>query len=363
MFELRLTKLAEDKKSDEITFYGVMRPLEKFEDEKEIFADTAKRLEDSLAASHQGIWQWLAAMRRATLINSHIGLVDDEKHEISFDENSFLERVHPKNRARVQLTWNHFLKSGEDYYQDEYRICNKDEKYIWVNAKGKVMERKEDGTPLRVAGTINDINEEKENRETIRVQTQKLVDYAFMNSHLLRGPVTSIIGLVDLLFEENTDENLQKLKEVSEQLDKTIHDINDMVSETGQNLQLPSAQISNISLISKDSLKSLILKTTLEQLHANIDLNVNTNTQDYLLAMPHAQQSDLVILDEDSCDDIPEYLTEYEKKYSETPVYILASKFHLEMIAQLNQFDSVKGIILKSTDHSGILRFIENLSQ
>ena len=363
MFELRITKLGRDRKKEESTFFGVMRPLEKFEDKNEIFTDTAKRLEDSLAASKQGIWQWLATMRHHTLINSHIGLVDNEKHEISFDEKSFIKRVHPKDRARVQLTWNHFLKNDDDYYQDEYRICNKDEKYIWVNAKGKVMERKEDGTPLRVAGTINDINEEKENQETIRVQTQKLVDYAFMNSHLLRGPVTSIIGLVDLLFEENTDENLQKLKEVSEQLDKTIHDINDMVSETGQNLQLPSAQISNISLISKDSLKSLILKTTLEQLHANIDLNVNTNTQDYLLAMPHAQQSDLVILDEDSCDDIPEYLTEYEKKYSETPVYILASKFHLEMIAQLNQFDSVKGIILKSTDHSGILRFIENLSQ
>ncbi|MGB6037767.1 MAG: hypothetical protein WBG42_15945, partial [Cryomorphaceae bacterium] len=145
--------------------------------------------------------------------------------------------------------------------------------------------------------------------------------------------------------------------------DKAIHDINDMIAETEQHVQLPSSQISSVSLISKDNLKSLILKATLEQLHANIDLSVNANSRDYLLSIPHTHKSDLVILDEDSCDDIPEYLTEYEKKYSDTPIYILASKFHLEMISQLNQFKSVKGIILKSADHSGLLRFIENLTQ
>lgn len=362
IYELRLTRLTDAKSRDKTRFYGVIRPLEKFEVKKEIFADTAKKLEDSLAASHQGIWQWLAALDRATLINTHIGLSQNEETEVSFEESSFLDRVYPRDRVRVGLTWRHFLEGNDDYYHDEYRILNKNDIYIWVSSKGKVMERKSDARPLRIAGTISDISEEKENREIILRQTQKLVDYAFMNSHLFRGPVTSIIGLVDLILEEKNFENVLKLKDVAEQLDRTIHQINQMITETGKEFRLTKANVSHISLISNDNLKNLILKASLEHYQPNIELSVNENHQEYLLTNPQSQLSDLVILDEESCDDVMEFLNNYEKKEPKIPIYLLVAKLDLSMIEQLNQFSSVQGIILKSGDHRRLLEFIENLN-
>ncbi|HKK38391.1 MAG TPA: PAS domain-containing protein, partial [Cryomorphaceae bacterium] len=300
-YELRLTRLSDGNKKQD-RFYGVMRPLEKFEPKNEVFADTALRLQDSLAASRQGIWQWLSVMNRATILDKYIGLSKTGKSEVAFDESSFLEKVYPRDRMRVRLTWRHFLKGNDDYYFDEYRICNKDDEFIWVCAKGKVMERKTDGSPLRIAGTISDINDEKEKQEIILRQTQKLIDYAFMNSHLLRGPATSIIGLVDLLMEENNRENLVQLKVVSAQLDEAIHKINDMIAETRSNFQLTPSKVSKISLISNDSLKSLIFQASLKQYREKIELNLNENHPDSLLSHQDKVNTDLVIFDEKCCD-------------------------------------------------------------
>jgi len=363
LYELRLTRLPHEADAEKDKFYGVMQPLENIEVDNEMFTNTTLKLHDSLAASHQGIWQWLSTMNRATMIDQYIGITKNEMSEVAFDESSFLDRVYPRDRARVELTWKHFLAGHGDYYNDEYRICNKEDKFIWVCSRGKVMERKTDGSPLRVTGTISDISDDKEKQEIILRQTQKLVDYAFMNSHLLRGPASSIIGLVDLLKLENCPENLAHLKKATAQLDDAIHEINEMIEETGSHFKLPDAKVSKISLISNDSLKSLILMASLEHYRDNVELSVNDLQGDNLEILPGHESTDLVICDENCCDDIYDFLKKYESKYPTTPMYILAERLDVAMIDKLNHFSFVNGIILKYKDHRGILKFIENLSR
>jgi len=362
LYELRLTRLAKGSDAENVKFYGVMQPLEKIQVDNEVFTNTSSKLQDSLAASHQGIWQWFSAMNRATMIDQYIGITKNEKSEVAFDESLFLDRVYPRDRARVELTWKHFLAGSSDYYIDEYRICNKEDKFIWVCSRGKVMERNTDGSPLRVTGTISDINDEKEKQEIILRQTQKLVDYAFLNSHLLRGPASSIIGLVDLLQKENCPENLSHLKEATAQLDDAIHEINDMIQETGRCFNLPESKVSKITLISNDSLKRLVLKASLEHYRDNVELITNELQGEDLSIISNYEATDLVIFDENCCDDISDFLKKYESQFRETPIYILAEKLDITMIEKLNQFSLVNGIILKYRDHRGILKFIENLS-
>jgi tetratricopeptide (TPR) repeat protein len=74
----------------------------------------------------------------------------------------------------------------------------------------------------------------KERTEELEEQNKKLMEYAFINSHVLRGPVSRIIGLINL-FEHaeimETSEIVSLLKKSSEELDMVVQKITEALHE------------------------------------------------------------------------------------------------------------------------------------
>lgn len=79
-------------------------------------------------------------------------------------------------------------------------------------------------------------------REMVRLRTsdleqqnKQLAEYAFINAHHLRGPLTQIQGLLELLENVSSDEErmeyLSMLRTSTERLDKVIHEIRDAVEK------------------------------------------------------------------------------------------------------------------------------------
>ncbi len=87
---------------------------------------------------------------------------------------------------------------------------------------------------------INESLEEKVRERTITLekQNEQLSEYAFINAHLLRKPLATILGLIDIIEEAKDDpETLQELiaylKLTSNELDNIIHRISEAV-ESGK---------------------------------------------------------------------------------------------------------------------------------
>lgn len=78
---------------------------------------------------------------------------------------------------------------------------------------------------------INEHLEERvhERTRTLEEQNQQLTEYAFINSHLLRAPLSRILGLTNLLYESELSnherELVSHLHESGRQLDEIIHKI------------------------------------------------------------------------------------------------------------------------------------------
>jgi light-regulated signal transduction histidine kinase (bacteriophytochrome) len=53
----------------------------------------------------------------------------------------------------------------------------------------------------------------RERTHELEVQNEKLTEYDFINSHLLRAPLARILGLADLLCLENTSVSDRELIE------------------------------------------------------------------------------------------------------------------------------------------------------
>jgi signal transduction histidine kinase len=89
---------------------------------------------------------------------------------------------------------------------------------------------------------VFELNEVLEHRVTERTQeltnrNKILSDYAYMNAHLLRTPVSRIKGLIDLFRITEDPQEKEKVQEIllqsAEDLDKVVRSINDRLTEKG----------------------------------------------------------------------------------------------------------------------------------
>ena len=81
--------------------------------------------------------------------------------------------VHPDDLPRVQKLLQEHIVGHADIYDSEHRIRGANGDWVWVRSRGKVVERDESGSPLRMAGTARDITAirraERERRVALEV--------------------------------------------------------------------------------------------------------------------------------------------------------------------------------------------------
>ncbi|WP_022836911.1 PAS domain S-box protein [Salisaeta longa] len=126
----------------------------------------------------------------------------DAQATITFE--GFMARVHPDDRARLRMQQRHAIDSG-DTLDVEYRICRPDGETRIVHERGAV-DTAQDGTPLRLTGTVLDITERKRReeeliaaKETAEEMNQLKSAFLANMSHEIRTPLTSIIGFAEAL--------------------------------------------------------------------------------------------------------------------------------------------------------------------
>lgn len=69
--------------------------------------------------------------------------------------------VHPDDKRIVIAAFNEHLKDDSTQYQCEYRLLNRAGEYIWVQERGRVIERDRNGIATHVVGIMQSINEKK----------------------------------------------------------------------------------------------------------------------------------------------------------------------------------------------------------
>lgn len=79
-------------------------------------------------------------------------------------------------------------------------------------------------------GGMVDITDRILAEESLLIRNQQIAEYAFFNSHKVRGPLSRLMGLVTLLQHDSGDnaerkDLLEKVKIAAEEMDRMIHEI------------------------------------------------------------------------------------------------------------------------------------------
>ncbi len=142
---------------------------------QESLRDERQRLQAILDGTHVGTWEW-NVQTGETVFNERwaeiIGYTLAELGPISIE--TWKQFAHPEDLARSgDLLQAHF--SGQSaYYDCIARMRHKDGHWVWVHDRGRVARWTEDGQPLLMAGTHQDITEQRRLQEQLRIEQRQL---------------------------------------------------------------------------------------------------------------------------------------------------------------------------------------------
>ncbi|WP_432408584.1 EAL domain-containing protein [Wukongibacter sp. M2B1] len=164
----------------------------------ELLRKSEQRYELVISASLDGIYDWDVKNNEIYYSRSWKHMMDyGEDEEISNFYESWKNRIHIEDREMVLNEINRYLNKEIDRFMVEYRFRKKNGEYIWILDNGMAVWDEEE-TPIRMAGTLKNIDDRKRWEE-------KIYSMAYYD------PLTNLPNRI--LFEEKLNYALKASKE------------------------------------------------------------------------------------------------------------------------------------------------------
>lgn len=149
-----------DSRSKNVTgLRGVIIDLTQRKREAQALRESEERLKLAVKAGDLGIWD--VDMRTMTVYEIHEWAL----RTLGYDPGlkpvtiySCKTMVHPLDLPRLLFAFFRHLKGKIPLFEGEFRMRHNDGIWIWVMARGKIIERNSSGEPVRITGTINAVS-------------------------------------------------------------------------------------------------------------------------------------------------------------------------------------------------------------
>ena len=149
---------------------------------------------------------------------------------------NFSKLIHPDDLERVMASKTKvFNNPNELNWEQDYRFLKANGQYAYVRDKGFVI-RDKIGKAIRMIGATQDVTDRVEYINAIEEQNTQLRDIAWLQSHVVRAPLSRMMGIVSFL--NDVELNSEEFKEwvghfvnSSAELDKVIKDISNKSNE------------------------------------------------------------------------------------------------------------------------------------
>ncbi len=224
-------KVEYDAEDIPIRMYGIARDVTDKKKAENKLKHIAARLNQAQAITHLGSWELNFA--------TGIGVWSDEccriyglptSDNIQPFEN-WMSFIHPED---VNYVMEESSKANATRNNSSivHRIIRKDGAIRHIHSQAH-FEFNSEGTPVGMYGTAHDITEQMANITRLKTQNEQLREIAWIQSHKVRGPLATILGLAQLFnsgYINNTDEIIQGILATSQKLDTVIHEIVDKTS-------------------------------------------------------------------------------------------------------------------------------------
>ena len=144
-----------------------------------------KQVEEKLSLSEQrqelalfgaglGLWDWDVPNGKAVFDGRWCSMIGYAPDELEPHVSTWQSLLHPKDAPIIQAILDSHLKNETPDYESEFRLRHKAGHWVWILARGRVVERDHAGASLRMAGTHMDITDRKRAEEGLHRSERQL---------------------------------------------------------------------------------------------------------------------------------------------------------------------------------------------
>lgn len=150
---------------------------------KQALMESEERLRLALAAAGQGLYD-LDLRTGEAIVNADYALM------LGYDPADFHEtnaawrdRLHPDDREPVTRVYQDYVAGRRDEYRVEFRQRTRQGDWKWILSLGRIVERDDEGNPLRMLGTHTDITAAKNAETELRLNEARLQAILSISQH------------------------------------------------------------------------------------------------------------------------------------------------------------------------------------
>ncbi|WP_136668730.1 PAS domain-containing protein [Flavobacterium sp. H122] len=236
----KITANSECQENGKTAFFGINSNITKQKKLEEEHRIAELRSQFANLASSIGVWDWNMVTNEVFYSAQSLKIleINEDDNDLISNPEKWDELVHPDDRAAYFGNIQEHFDGKIPYYETYHRVlCNG--RYKWILDRGKVIQRDEEGKPLRIIGTHTDVTFQKDKEQKLQEtfdmvnnQKGKLLNFAHIVSHNLKNHTGNFSTL--LTFHKNgyltTEEVITSLQTVSDDLSGTIENLVELVN-------------------------------------------------------------------------------------------------------------------------------------
>lgn len=241
------TNLIRNEKGEVTLIRGYMFDQTRLKEMEETLIKEQRRLSAIIEGTNVGTWEWNVQTGETVFNERWAEIVGFTLKEISPTTiETWMRFAHPEDLEASETALQGHFSGKLPYYKIESRMQHRAGHWVWVLDRGKVSVWTDDGQPLMMQGTHQDITERKNNEEELLDMNRKLEEaierandmalkaelaslsksqFLANMSHEIRTPMNGVIGMAGLLMDTNLDGNQRRYAETIQSSGKALLDI------------------------------------------------------------------------------------------------------------------------------------------
>lgn len=222
-------QIVRNKHGKAISIIGATNDVSELTEKQQALEISNKRFSYAMKATQEMIWEWDISndfIKRSKAFKKAYSYHPREDTAV----NTWYDKIHPKDRARVESSINRALKQKDvRKWKQEYRLFTNTGEKSYVVDRGYIL-RNDKGEAIRMVGALLDVTESRRLLKNIKKQNKVLKEVAWEQAHIVRTPLVRIKGLLQLLQTNSyelwsREELLEKIQESLEEMDDIIKGI------------------------------------------------------------------------------------------------------------------------------------------
>lgn len=169
----RTYPIVDDVTGRVVRLHGLGRDITDWHEAEAALRTSEQRLSLALDAAEEGLWDWHIRDDDAYFSPRWMEMLGYGADELPHTGETWKSLIHPDDLQHVLDALHKHIEDGEPY-DVEHRLKTKSGEWKWIQARGKIVTRDDEGRGVRMAGTHKDIDGRKRMEEVLRQNQERL---------------------------------------------------------------------------------------------------------------------------------------------------------------------------------------------